>query len=96
MRRHHERQRAAVFGHYGWCCACCGATERLTIDHANGGGSAHREQIGRRGSSFYAWLVRNGFPDGYSALCRSCNGSKHDGDRCRLDHAAAKAAPTPR
>ncbi len=83
--------REQVFGHYGTCCACCGTTERPSIDHIDGDGEAHRKQLfgGRnRGNSqrFYAWLINNGFPDGYQTLCRSCNASKGEGDRCRIRH----------
>jgi hypothetical protein len=35
---------------------------------------------------FYRWLVRQGFPDGYQALCNSCNLSKGPSERCSLDH----------
>lgn len=93
--RLHERKiRLAeqVFGHYGMVCACCGATERLTIDHINGDGGEHRRKVfGRHaraagGTKFYAWLVANGLPVGYQTLCRSCNQSKGRGERCRLDH----------
>ena len=81
------RNRAAVFGHYGEACACCGASSGLTIDHANGGGKEHRAEIGGGSTAMYRWLVRNGFPDGFQTLCRPCNISKSDGARCRLYHA---------
>lgn len=83
-------QRAAVFGHYGTVCACCGTDADLTIDHMNGGGKAHRlELFGRPdagGIHFYAWLIRQGFPEGYQTLCRQCNRSKGEGPACRLWH----------
>ena len=51
------RVRAAVFDFYGRVCACCGTSERLGIDHINGGGKEHREELGNKGSvPFYAWL----------------------------------------
>jgi hypothetical protein len=84
-------QQAAVFAHYGGpMCACCAATEDLTIDHVHGGGNAHRQEL--FGSSwhdsyrFYRWLIREGFPDGYQVMCRPCNISKADGPACRLWH----------
>ncbi len=85
-RRKRERYRTAVFDHYGWTCACpgCGSVNDITIDHVNGGGKEHRAEIGK---DFYGWLVRNGFPDGFQTLCRACNRSKGDGERCRLGHA---------
>lgn len=95
-RRATARLRAKVFGHYGTSCACCGATKRLTIDHVNGDGAAHRmELFGRRnggGEAIWRWLVKNGFPDGFQTLCLRCNQSKKTGERCRLDHSTELAA----
>ncbi len=83
--------RAAVFSHYGSACACCGSTERLSIDHVNGGGQRHRQELfGRQGGwGFYVWLIKRGFPSGYQPLCLPCNSSKGCGERCRLDHATS-------
>lgn len=75
--------RQAVFGHYGWTCACCGTTEALTADHIHGDG------LGFAGTQLYRWLVTSGFPDGFQTLCLSCNSSKSSGERCRLDHRPA-------
>lgn len=88
-RRSRERMKAAVFDHYGRACACCGSVKRLTVDHAGGGGKAHRLEIfGRNqaGAQFYAWLVKHDFPAGYQVLCLPCNASKKDGERCMLRH----------
>lgn len=79
-----EAMRRRVFAHYGTSCACCGVTERLTIDHINGGGTAHREEIGGSGHEFYAWLIRNDFPSGFQTLCMTCNLSKFTNKRCRI------------
>ena len=58
-------------------CACCGEThiEFLNIDHQKGGGTKHRTSLGHsgRGNSFYRWLKKNGYPDGYRVLCANCN-----------------------
>lgn len=83
--------RAQVFDHYGWQCACCGSTVALQIDHVAGNGTQHRRELfgstrGASGTSFYAWLIRNDFPEGYQTLCHPCNASKHTGTHCRLDH----------
>jgi hypothetical protein len=79
-----------VYAHYGLECACCGTTERLTIDHVDGRGREHKlELFGQsRVSSvkIHRWLVRNGFPDGFQVLCRSCNSSKRRGHHCRILH----------
>lgn len=81
------RTRQRVFAHYGTHCACCGETEDLTIDHVNGGGAAHREEVGNRGGlPFFKWLIRNGFPAGFQTLCSPCNLNKGEGPRCYLPH----------
>lgn len=75
-----ERNRNLVFGHYGTECACCGESQRLflTIDHIGNDGAEHRREIGNKGgSSFFAWLVAEGFPSGFQTLCRNCNWGKH-------------------
>lgn len=60
----------------GLICNCCGEThlEFLTIDHVDGGGNKHRKSIGSRGGlSFYTWLRKNNYPEGYQVLCQNCN-----------------------
>ena len=89
QRARDDALRARIFAHYGTSCACCGATEDLCIDHVNGGGKDHRiELFGRNNVSLqlYRWLIEQGFPEGYQTLCRPCNTSKRDGERCRLEH----------
>lgn len=60
---------------YGRSCACCGEDHPafLTIDHVDGGGSQHRAETGARGSDFYRWLQKNGYPEGFQTLCWNCN-----------------------
>jgi hypothetical protein len=93
-RRYCGAIRATVLGHYSPgsppCCACCGTTEKLAIDHVDGNGTAHRMEIfgaQRGGVQFYRWLIAEDFPAGYQVLCMRCNASKGDGERCQLDHA---------
>lgn len=71
--------------YYGETCNCCleQKVNFLTIDHINGGGNAHRREIGgNRGkkpyanSKIYSWLIRNKFPFGYQVLCFNCNRGK--------------------
>jgi len=85
-----RRYQTAALDHYGHACACCGATENLSIDHVNGDGREHREALfgsqGGASTSMYRWLARNGFPDGFQTLCRPCNTSKGSGERCRMPH----------
>jgi hypothetical protein len=84
-RRVAAKLKETVFDHYGHACACCGTTERLTIDHVNGDGDEHRAEVGV-GWAIYRWLVKNGCPEGFQTLCQSCNGSKKRGTHCRLSH----------
>ena len=89
-RRYSDALRQEVFGHYGSECACCGATENLTIDHVNGGGGEHRAALFGTGKvagvRFWLWLIKNGFPPGFQSLCWPCNSSKANRDRCQLGH----------
>jgi hypothetical protein len=84
QRRTYARNKTLVFEHYGTSCSCCGSVDLLQIDHIAGGGKAHRKEVGGGGSPFYRWLVGQGFPAGYQTLCRPCNGSKNNGEFCRL------------
>ena len=89
-----DRLRDRVFAHYGRSCACCGAGQELTIDHAGGGGREHREELfgpsPGSGAKFHRWLAREGFPEGFQVLCAPCNHSKGDGARCRMHAPAGK------
>lgn len=62
----------AVFEAYGgYICSCCGEDIKafLSIDHIDGGGKKHREDIK---VDFYSWLKRNNYPSGYQVLCMNC------------------------
>jgi len=58
-------------------CACPGCTvtefEFLALDHVNGGGAAHRREVGQ--SAVYQRLKQDGFPAGFRVLCHNCNAS---------------------
>jgi hypothetical protein len=71
-RRRGAELRTEVLAAYGNACVCCGEREPafLTIDHIDGGGTAHRRAIHRK---VYAELKRHGFPPGYRVLCWNCN-----------------------
>jgi hypothetical protein len=74
-----------VVDHYGGFCACCGECEFifLQIDHVNNDGATHRIETGGSGSATYAWLIRNGYPDGFQVLCANCNlGKQINGGIC--------------
>lgn len=75
-RRRKQAIKKQVFERYGKACACCGEkhSEFLCIDHLNGGGIKHRKKINTHGGTeFYAWLKRNGYPQGFRTLCHNCN-----------------------
>ncbi len=60
---------------YGGKCVLCDERlpEFLTIDHINGGGNKHRQEVGN-GHRFRLWLKRQNWPrDEYRLLCANCN-----------------------
>lgn len=81
-----KADRQKCLEHYGRKCSYCLQTIEifLTIDHINNDGAEHRrsmtsnkESRGRAGSTIYAWLRRNDFPEGFQILCYNCNIAKH-------------------
>jgi len=92
-REEQRRLKREVLTHYGGCrCACCGESEIqfLSIDHIHGGGTQHRKQIGRR--SMYAWLKKQGYPDGFQVLCMNCNFAKGSFGQCPHERERGLAA----
>lgn len=78
QRKHNLKVKMELLSHYSnnsLKCACCGESifEFLTIDHINGGGNKHRKSFS---GSFYEWLKKNDFPEGYQVLCYNCNCGK--------------------
>jgi hypothetical protein len=70
-------RRSAVILFYGNQCAGCGEDDytKLTIDHINGGGNAHRrEMTGNLIDHLYNNLINR---DVYQVLCYNCNCSKN-------------------
>lgn len=69
-----QKYRKIVIEHYGGKCVCCGETliEFLTIDHPKGNGKEDRKRF-RTSYSFYLWIIKNNFPEGYRILCYNCN-----------------------
>jgi len=61
-------------------CVKCGFDDyrALTIDHINGGGTAHRRLLK---GGFYAWLRKNNLPEGYQTLCMNCQWIKRSENR---------------
>lgn len=74
-----RRLKVSVFAAYGGSiCACCSEThlEFLSIDHINGGGAAHRRELGGAhyvGTNIYKWLKDHHYPEGFRVLCMNCN-----------------------
>ena len=94
-KRSRDRKRDIVFDHYGRSCVCCGTAEMvfLSIDHIEGGGTAHMKSLGGRssaGSKLYKWLVKHNLPPGFQVLCRNCNWAKYA--LGSLDHCPHRAA----
>jgi hypothetical protein len=72
------KQKHDIISHYSkktMKCARCGFSDMraLSIDHINGGGRKHTEEIKKQGTIFYRWLIKNGFPEGFQVLCMNCN-----------------------
>ncbi len=72
------RIRVEVLLHYSngtLTCQCCqtGPIEFLCIDHIEGGGRRHRQEIT---GNIYDWLRRNKYPEGFRVLCHNCNMSR--------------------
>jgi hypothetical protein len=78
--RRRKELKQEVIKHYGGVCACCGVEELpfLTIDHVDNNGADHRRETNTiGGSSFYYWLQKNNYPEGFQVLCWNCNTGKH-------------------
>ncbi len=77
-----RRIKKEVFSYYSNgipSCKRCGETDIivLTMDHVNNDGGEHRKSLNlKMGYESYAWLRKNGFPDGFQVLCFNCNVSK--------------------
>lgn len=97
--RWNAESRNRVLRHYSGGevhCRHCGIRDPdvLTIDHMNGNGRRHREQVNTYQSStaFYRWLIRNDFPVGFQVLCANCQLKKERSERrqrFRIDGGAA-------
>jgi hypothetical protein len=85
--RNYFKRKQIVLAHYGINgvanCVRCGNGNIgvLTIDHINGGGNAHRKQIGGSAGHIYYWLMNQYFPEGYQTMCMNCQWLKRTEDR---------------
>lgn len=85
-----HRYRRQIIEAYGGSCQCCGETEDvfLTIDHVNGGGTAHRRSLGGGNRRMMLAIIAAGFPSEYQIQCFNCNlGRSRNGGIC--PHVAA-------
>ena len=74
---YNRKLKKLVFDHYGNKCVCCGETHKefLTIDHINGHGRQHRNEIGnsKNTNAWYRWIIQNNYPSYLRILCMNCN-----------------------
>lgn len=94
-KRRSQADRITAIQHYGGKCQYCGEIEEifLTIDHINNDGAKHRLEVNkskRAGSTTYAWLRRNNYPDGFQVLCYNCNCTKTTHGELAVKEAAQK------
>lgn len=71
----HASQKETAIAYYSngeMKCSKCKLDDirALTIDHINGGGQKHREEI--KCTSIYRWLINHNYPAGFQVLCMSC------------------------
>lgn len=77
--KYRQSLRTQVINAYGGKCACCGEGEArfLTVDHINNDGAAQRRELSiKAGWVFYAWVVKENFPEYLQLLCFNCNCAK--------------------
>ena len=84
-KKHRIKTKMQALEHYGGAppeCKCCGEKhiEFLTMDHIDGGGRKHREEIGS--GKLYIWLRQNNYPNGFRVLCMNCNNSMGHSGYC--------------
>lgn len=87
--KHHQKIKSECITNYGGKCACCGVDnlDVLSIDHLNGGGTAHARELKSQGKRFgYSWLKSQGYPGGYQVLCHNCNQAKGANSQCPHEH----------
>ncbi|KKQ94900.1 MAG: hypothetical protein UT21_C0011G0008 [Candidatus Woesebacteria bacterium GW2011_GWA1_39_11b] len=81
-RKEREKLKFDILNHYSngkLCCANCSFNDSraLQVDHIeNNGAEERRKLFGNRlfaGTTFYRWVRRNNYPEGYAILCANCN-----------------------
>jgi hypothetical protein len=92
--KYRKEIKRSVFAHYDTKCSWpgCNITDEdmLQIDHIDGGGRKHYEEMGGGGGRLYRWLLENNFPAGFRILCANHNW-KHKANMERAKAAAEHA-----
>lgn len=91
-RLYRHRLKADVIEGYGGACRCCGEAEPqfMTLDHIDGGGSAHKKAVNGN-QMIYSFLRANNYPSGYQLLCFNCNSAKGAFGMCPHERDRQKA-----
>ena len=82
LKEQNWRVKVEVLTYYGdGKCACVRCSfddiRGLTLDHINGRGETERRKyVIKRGTNFYHWLRKLGYPPGYQTLCANCQSIK--------------------
>ena len=87
--RYRRRLKRKVLAYYSRgipTCANCGNTyiEFLQLDHVDGNGEEHRNQLGgtrSKGNRWTSWRIyalvkKQSYPEDYQTLCQGCNQRK--------------------
>lgn len=82
-KKYYKKLRLEVINKYGGFCECCGEYNMvfLAIDHIHGEGNKHRKEVGV-GATFYRWLKKNNYPEGFRVLCHNCNAAYYQLGKC--------------
>jgi hypothetical protein len=73
-----------IYSHGSMKCEICEEDRLgcLSIDHIDGGGRKHREEIK---GHIYRWLKENEFPIGFRVLCMNCQFLEEERKRMGVD-----------
>ncbi len=80
-RNSNKKVKIEVLTHYGdrkCACVICGESRLacLSLDHTKNNGAEERRKLGKPkyfgGPTFYRWLRKRNYPDGYQTLCMNC------------------------
>lgn len=83
VRDYRQRIKIEVFSHYSGspprCADPFGMHDEpftdvrcLTLDHVDGSGARHREELQNLNKGLYTWILEHNFPEGFQVLCYNC------------------------